>query len=399
MSSQTSNNARGANNQVADEWVMETSLPVSFLIKNVTGLFERQNADILSSGNQGEGARRLIVIEREICQYYLDEVVDYFEFHKVDYHIVTLDVSEEKKNKEALFALLTEMEQFGVLRRSEPLIAIGGGVLLDIAGLAANLYRRGIPYIRVPTTLVGLIDASVGAKTGINFLERRNRLGSYYPPAVAYLDKNFLKTLPLLEITSGLGEILKMAVIKDAALFAILEKDGEQLLETRFLGCDSADEVINRAVTGMKDELQDNLWEKNLERCVDFGHSFSPIIEMRSINQDDIESLTHGQAVALDVMFSSIISNQRSLLSEADLHKVFQTANKLKLPTYHALYTEPLILLEALQDTMRHRNGNQNLPIPTEIGQYCFFNDVSFDEIKAAVEVFKHINRTLFGRG
>jgi 3-dehydroquinate synthase len=205
------------------------------------------------------------------------------------------------------------MEQFGLVRRDEPVIAVGGGVLLDIAGLAANLYRRGVPYIRVPTTLVGLVDASVGAKTGINFEDRRNRLGTYYPPVAAYLDKSFLATLDTIEISSGLGEILKLAVIKDCRLFELLEQFGAELVDTKFAGVACADEVINRATTGMMDELQPNLWEKNLERVVDFGHSFSPNIEMRSL-RDNGRSRSPRQAVTLDVLLSCV-SHQRNLMS------------------------------------------------------------------------------------
>ncbi len=284
------------------------------------------------------------------------------------------------------------MEQFGVLRRDEPLIAVGGGVLLDVAGMAAGIYRRGIPYIRVPTTLVGLVDASVGAKTGINFETRRNRLGSYYPPIAAYLDRIFLRTLESIEISSGLGEILKMAVIKDARLFALLEEFGPALVAGKFEHA-CADEVINRAVVGMKVELENNLWEKDLKRLVDFGHSFSPIIEMRSISEKGQAPLTHGQAVTLDVLFSSVLSHARGLLPEEQLRRVFRTANAMGLPTYHALFTNPLIILEALKDTMKHRNGDQHLPMPVRIGEATFFNDLSYDEIRDAVPTFVRLHK------
>jgi 3-dehydroquinate synthase len=165
-----------------------------------------------------------------------------------------------------------------------------------------------VPYIKVPTTLIGLIDASVGAKTGVNFDIRRNRLGTYYPPLVAYLDSSFLATLPEIEISSGLGEVLKMAVIKDASLFTLLDNHAEDLLSNKIYLSEHASELISRAVQGMKVELENNLWESNLKRCVDFGHSFSPIIEMRSLEKNSFDPLTHGQAVTLDVIFSSVLS-------------------------------------------------------------------------------------------
>ena len=149
--------------------------------------------------------------------------------------------------------------------------------------------------------------------------------------------------------------------------------------------------MIHRAVQGMIEELEHNLWETDLKRLVDFGHSFSPIIEMRSINEPDQEALTHGQAVALDVIFSSIISNHRGFLSHVELLRVIRVARCLGLPTSHDLFQNPLILLEALKDTMKHRNGAQNLPIPKNIGDPIFVNDLNFEEIKDATEIMKDI--------
>ena len=378
-----------------DSWVIESQLPIRFKIKNSPNLFNAKNTDLLEFGGTDANSRRLIVIDQNICQHYLKKVKEYFEANKIEIHVVAIEATEAYKNLDSLLLILNEMERFGLLRRSEPLIAIGGGVLLDLAGMAAGMYRRGVPYIRVPTTLVGIIDASVGAKTGINYENRRNRLGSYYPPLAAYLDKTFLKTLAPIEISSGLGEILKMAVIKDSKLFNLLEIHGKILADSKFSGSDVADDVINLAVQGMKEELEGNLWETDLKRKVDFGHSFSPIIEMRSIDENHYHPLTHGQAVTLDVIFSSIISNQRNLLSTQDLHRIALTAKSMGLPVDHELFHEPLVILEAITDTVKHRNGSQNLPIPNLIGSSVFINDLTFDEIKRGVAGLKVLNEQL----
>merc|ERR1719502_251952 len=104
------------------------------------------------------------------------------------------------------------MSDFDVDRRSEPVLAIGGGVTLDVVGLASTLYRRKVPWIRVPTTLLAYVDASVGAKTGVNFSGAKNRLGAYVPPTAALLDPVFFKTQSEREIAQGLSEIMKMAL-------------------------------------------------------------------------------------------------------------------------------------------------------------------------------------------
>lgn len=376
-------------------WTIRSKLDIYFEIKNSQNIFSPNNPSALEHGNNSPGSRRLVIIDRNICKYYLEAVQNYFLSHQIDHHIVAIDSNESDKNLATLMLILQEMENFGILRRSEPVIAIGGGVLLDVVGMAAGIYRRGIPYIRIPTTLVGLIDASIGAKTGINFEIRRNRLGSYYPPIASYLDVNFLNTLPSIEISSGLGEALKMAVIKDGTLFDLLEINGADLVDKPFNSNPFANEIINRCVHGMKSELENNLWELDLKRSVDFGHSFSPIIEMRSLENGSHEPLTHGQAVAIDVIFSSIISTQRCLLDEADLLRIMRCAKNLMLPTSHPLFEEPLLILEALNDTKKHRNGNQNLPLPRRIGEYIFINNLTFSEIKEAVRLLKKYNSVI----
>jgi len=376
-------------------WVIEAQLPIRFKVKNSPNLFSDENTDLLEFGGTGDKSRRLIVIDQNICQHYLKGITHYFDTHKIEIHVIAIEVTEARKNLDSLLLILGEMEAFGLLRRSEPLIAIGGGVLLDFVGMAAGLYRRGVPYIRVPTTLVGLVDASIGVKTGINYENRRNRLGSYYPPLAVYLDKAFLITLAPMEISSGLGEILKIAVIKDPQLFNLLEVHGKALVESKFSDCDVADDVINLAVQGMKEELENNLWETDLKRKVDFGHSFSPIIEMRSIDENRYRPLTHGQAVTLDVIFSSIISCQRKLLPKQDLYRIALTAKRMDLPTDHELFHEPLLILEALLDTMKHRNGSQNLPIPDAIGSAVFINDLTLGQIKLGISELTLLNEQL----
>ena len=113
---------------------------------------------------------------------------------------------------EMALKILEEVNNFSLDRRREPIIAIGGGVCLDIVGLAASLYRRRTPYIRVPTTLLSYVDASVGAKTGVNFANCKNKLGAYIPPTAAFLDLSFIQTVPRRHISNGLAEMLKVSI-------------------------------------------------------------------------------------------------------------------------------------------------------------------------------------------
>ena len=168
------------------------------------------------------------------------------------------------------------------LRRREPFLAIGGGVLLDIAGMAASLYRRGVPFVRVPTTLLSIVDASVGVKNGVDYCcavmdeTYKNRVGSFYAPSSCLLDNSFIATQDARNVSNGFGEILKLALVRSPDLFELLETHGSALVESRFAATPSvpsgvSDRIIDLSIQIMLEELGPNLWEKKLERCVDYG--------------------------------------------------------------------------------------------------------------------------------
>merc|ERR1712070_1161664 len=123
-----------------------------------------------------------------------DRLKAYFEARGVEYDVLRLNMVEDEKDMDKVMAVAEAMKKFNIDRRTEPVIAIGGGVALDIVGLAASLFRRRTPYIRVPTTTLAYVDAAVGAKSGVNFMDAKNFLGTYVPPAAVLLDKKFFAT-------------------------------------------------------------------------------------------------------------------------------------------------------------------------------------------------------------
>ena len=131
----------------------------------------------------------------------------------------------------------------------------------------------------------------------------------------------------------------------------------------------------------MIEELHNNLDELNLKRSVDFGHTFSPVIEMRSLENNKVKSLKHGEAVCLDVLLSSCISFNRKYLKMTELKKIFTLAKSVKMPMTHNFILNADFLLESLLDATKHRNGSQNVPIPIKIGQYKFLNDINENDI------------------
>jgi len=363
-------------------WRLTYQRPIEYEIVNAPNLFHPQNNALLSVGRT-ENARRFVVVDGNVAGYYSAEIRSYFAQHCIDAKIITFPAGEENKSIESYLSVLRELDAFPIHRRDEPIIAIGGGVLTDVAAFVASTYRRGVPHVKVPTTLMGYVDASVGIKTGLNFNGNKNRLGSFEPPLKVFLDKSFLKTLPMRHILNGVCEIIKLAVIKDPELFRLLELRGADSIAARFQD-DDGGSILDRAIGGMLEELEPNLFEENLARKVDFGHTFSYGLETR--HEAD---LLHGEAVLLDIVISALIARARDLLSEQDTGRIFRLIASLGV----ALKTDTLdpdLLWQSLEERVEHRNGLQRTPMPAGIGNCVFLNDIRPAEIQSAVNMLQN---------
>jgi 3-dehydroquinate synthetase len=341
-------------------------------------LFHPQNPALLSGGRIDNG-RRFVVIDSNVERFFSSEIRNYFSENQVEAKIIPFPGGEEYKTLESYLSIARELDSFPIHRRDEPIIAIGGGVLTDVVGFVASSYRRGVPYIKVPTTLMGYVDASIGIKTGINFNSNKNRLGAFVPPIKVLLDRSFLKTLPKRHILNGTCEIIKLAVIKDAELFHLLELEGVQSVGAHFQN-EAGGAILERAINGMLEELEQNLLEEELARKVDFGHTFSYGLETRREAQ-----LFHGEAVLLDVVLSTMIARGRNLISAEEADRLFQLIASLGILLDTSLL-EVSLLWQSLQERVYHRNGLQRVPLPDGIGNCIFVNDVCVDEIESAVK-------------
>ncbi|MED7949883.1 sedoheptulose 7-phosphate cyclase [Streptomyces sp. BE303] len=357
-------------------WTVATALPVSYRVRFTPGVLDPGNPALALAG--GPPGRRLVVVDARVHELHGHRLHRYLTAQGVEYEALVLPAHEQVKTMDSVFQVADRMDSFGISRRGEPVIAVGGGVLTDVVGLACSLYRRSTPFVRVPTTLIGLVDAGVGAKTGVNHGRHKNRLGTYHPAVDTLLDPAFLDTLDRRHLGNGLAEILKVALIKDRDLFELLDRHGRSLLDERFQGRRVAAAVLGRAVHGMLEELQPNLWEHRLERLMDYGHSFSPTVEMRALPE-----LLHGEAVCVDMALTTVVAQRRGLLDAAQGERILRLMRRLELPVWHPL-VEPLTLGEALADTVRHRDGRQRLPLPSGIGSGVFVDDLDARELAEA---------------
>ena len=358
-------------------WRISCQRLIGYDIVETPRLFDPGNRALISAGRI-EGGRRFVVVDRNFARYHAEPIHEYFAHHGIATRIVCFPGGEENKTLERCLRILRDLDAFPIHRRDEPIIAIGGGVLTDVVGFIASMYRRGVPHIKVPTTLMGYIDASVGIKTGVNFDAHKNRLGSFEPPLRVFLDKTFLTTLPRRHVLNGMGEIIKLAIIKDSKLFQLLEEHGSRSIAEAFQN-PAGGEILDRAICGMLEELEPNLFEDDLSRRVDFGHSFSQELEARHPDR-----LLHGEAVLLDIAVSTLIARKRCLLSERDTERIFGLIDRLGIVLDTAVLDREL-MWRSLLDRIEHRNGLQRVPVPDAIGGCVFLNDITRREIDASI--------------
>ena len=362
----------------AARWHVSHKHPIEYDIISAPNLLDPQNGALLACGRNNPG-RRFVVIDEHVAEHCSAALDAYFAHHSIDARIVRFPGGETAKTMDAYLGILHELDNFPIHRRDEPIIAIGGGVLTDVVGFVASTYRRGVPHIKVPTTLMGYVDASVGIKTGVNFNHHKNRLGSFEPPLQVLLDRAFLTTLPHRHILNGVCEIIKLAVIKDAALFAQLEQHGADSIAAQFQNADGS-RVLDRSISGMLEELQPNLFEDELARNVDFGHTFSYGLETRHEDR-----LLHGEAVLLDIAVSVLIARRRGLLDANEVERVFALITALGIDLDTGVLDTDL-MWHSLLDRVEHRNGWQRVPLPDGVGHCVFINDITPAEITASIE-------------
>jgi 3-dehydroquinate synthetase len=298
--------------------------------------------------------------------------------------LIPININEKNKNIDTVVSILKILEEQKIGRRNDAIFAVGGGTLMDAVSFAASIFRRGIFVYKIPTTLLGVVDASIGIKTGVNFLNKRNRIGSYHIDYKVVIDIQMMDGLSKEMLTEGLGEIFKIAIIKSESLFDDLVKYSKNLKNIKFYQSTKGLNIIKKSIRLMLEELHNNPKEEELKRCVDFGHSFCPLIEMESIRRPEIKALPHGFVVVYDCLLTSTISLLRKKLSNENYLKIIKLCNKFNFNLNNSVYEDTNLMWESFMDLVKHRGEKQNLPIPTKIGSYLFLQDVTYDEMVAA---------------
>jgi len=255
------------------------------------------------------------------------------------------------------------------------LINLGGGVVSDLGGFCASVYKRGIDFVNVPTSLLAMADASVGSKTAIDFNGIKNIIGSFYQPFAVFIEPLFLITLPNREMKNGLAEIIKMALIKDKKLWSKLNN-----LET---GID--DQLIKEAINIKSNIVKKDPLDKGIRKSLNYGHSMGHAIEALSANFN--LNILHGEAVIMGMIIENHISYQKKMLSQADMNQINQ---------FLSLHFKPVALSPLHFDTMidflnndkKNKASKWQFSLLEKIGSCKINVEVKATEIKKALQYY-----------
>jgi 3-dehydroquinate synthase len=216
-------------------------------------------------------------------------------------------------------------EEFGRLglTRSDAVVGVGGGAVTDLAGFAAATWTRGVRIVQVPTTVLGMVDAAVGGKTGINTAAGKNLVGAFHPPVAVLADTDALAALPVAEFRSGMAEVVKCGFLADPAILDLLEADPTGRRDT--------EELIERAVRVKADAVADDLYDRGRREFLNYGHTLAHAIE----RVEDF-AWRHGEAVAVGLVFAAELARQAGRLSAADVTRHRSLIAAMGLPTRYA---------------------------------------------------------------
>ncbi len=266
------------------------------------------------------------------------------------------EMGEASKQMETLNELLSVLVQKG-FTRTDAIVAVGGGVVGDLAGFAASIYMRGIDFYNIPTTLLSQVDSSIGGKTAIDFMGIKNIIGAFYPPKKVIIDPDTLKTLPTRQISNGLAEAVKMAATSSSELFELFEKT--QPLE-------NIDKIIELSLKIKKTVVEADEKEAGIRKILNFGHTIAHAVESNC----GLKDIYHGEAVAIGMLY---------MCSNDVKERLESVLSRLKLPVKTDINTDELIY--ACRRDKKAQGEDITLVYVPEIGKYSL-EKIPFSEFE-----------------
>jgi len=294
--------------------------------------------------------------------------------------IIEFEAGEINKNIETCIEIWNVLTELGADRKTL-IINIGGGVVTDLGGFVASTFKRGVDFIHIPTTLLSMVDASVGGKNGVDLGNLKNQIGVINTPKMVLIDTQYLQTVPPNEMRSGLAEMLKHGLIFDKAYW-------ESFLDIKSIDYDGLDELIHRSVEIKNIIVMQDPTEKNIRKALNFGHTLGHAIESYYLENETKTTLLHGEAIAVGMILESYISLHKNLITEEEYSQIKAT---LKSIYDDVIFEENDIdpILELLIHDKKNEYGTIQFALIEGIGKIKINQSVENELILKAFEDYK----------
>ncbi len=349
------------------------------------GLISRVGMLAKEYGRLRSAAKVLIVTNRQVAQHYLSVVKKSFEKIASNVFHFVLPFGDERDKSEPVLKRLWERMAVTGLERTSIAVALGGGVVGDLTGFAASTYMRGIPLVQVPTTLLAQVDSAIGGKTGIDLKFAKNMIGSFYQPRLVVSDVLTSVTLASENFVNSFAEVIKYGMIWDKTLFQSLERRAALLVAShRRSGLSENDflfleDIVYRSASAKAKVVSQDVFEtQGIRMILNYGHTFGHALETASKYQ-----LSHGEAVALGMVFAARLARRLGMLSEEDEKRQRELIKKVGLPTqFQNQKISSTSLIQLMKRDKKVRNGELRFVLPESIGHVLVREGISEEEIK-----------------
>tara|TARA_Y100001968_G_scaffold67445_1_gene58357 strand:+ start:3469 stop:4575 length:1107 start_codon:yes stop_codon:yes gene_type:complete len=322
----------------------------------------------------------LVVTNPDIEKHYGDQLLKSIKKVGIIPSLLIIEEGEAKKNLNTV-SKIHDAAYETKLERGSYMIALGGGVVGDITGFAAATWLRGIGVIQIPTTLLAMVDASVGGKTGVNHPGGKNLIGAFHQPKLVLIDTMTLKTLPEREFRAGMAEVIKYAVIGDENLFNLLETT-ETISNLDGIGINLLKEIIRRSVITKARIVVSDEKEGGLRAILNYGHTFGHVVETLC----GYGTYLHGEAVAIGMIAVSELSLLRNKWEKDDSYRQKELIKKAGLPINWPKIDHKSVI-RTLEGDKKVKEGKIRFIIPSSIGNVEICNDITKEEINNCLSI------------
>ena len=320
-----------------------------------------------------------IIVDSKTNELCLPQFLGYLET-ELTIEIIEFDAGEAHKNIETCIQIWNVLTKLGADRKTL-IINLGGGVVTDLGGFVASTFKRGVDFINIPTTLLAMVDASVGGKNGVDLGNLKNQIGVINVPKMVLIDTKYLETLPKNEMRSGLAEMLKHGLIYD-------KNEWEKFLDLKSIDFVDFDGFIFRSVSIKNEIVIQDPTEKNIRKALNFGHTLGHAIESYFLESENKTTLLHGEAIAAGMILESYISKEKNLITTADYLQIKSTIKSIfEDIQFEENDLKPII--ELLIHDKKNEYGSIQFALLDGIGKIKINQEVENQLIEKAFEDYK----------